>query len=152
MVQGEVLASAERESPFNRRLIIGAFVILLAVAYLVVNGLQDNATYYLEVNEVLAQASTLEDQRVRMGGKVLPGSILEDSQSLTYDFQIHQDGQSVSIHYQGTTPDIFNDDIHVIVEGVMDNDGVFQADILTAQCPSKMVAKLDEAEAAGTSN
>jgi cytochrome c-type biogenesis protein CcmE len=123
---------------------IGAFVIVLAIAYLMVNGLRDNATYYLEINEVLAKSSDLNEQRIRMGGKVLPGSISVDTQNLIYDFQIHQDGQSIEIHYQGTTPDIFGDNINVIIEGKMQGNGVFHADILTAQCPSKMVARVEQ--------
>ena len=139
--------SVNQNSPvkgFNRRLMIGAFVIVLAIAYLTVNGLRDNATYYLEINEVLAESADLDDHRIRMGGKVLPGSISVDTQNLIYDFQIHQDGQSVSVHYQGTTPDIFGDDIHVIIEGKMQHNGIFHADILTAQCPSKMVARIEQ--------
>ena len=147
------LQSTTENSPpkgFNRRLIIGAFVIVLAITYLMVNGLRDNATYYLEINEVLAKSPTLDDQRIRMGGKVLPGSISIDTQNLIYDFQIHQDDQSIAIHYQGTTPDIFGDNINVIIEGKMQRDGIFYADILTAQCPSKMVARIEQASLENT--
>ena len=100
-MQDGLQSTIENSPPkgFNRRLIIGAFVIVLAITYLMVNGLRDNATYYLEINEVLAQSPTIDDQRIRMGGKVLPGSISIDTQNLIYDFQIHQIAAYAATHW-----------------------------------------------------
>jgi cytochrome c-type biogenesis protein CcmE len=38
-------------------------------------------------------------------------------------------------------PDIFKDNVEVVVEGVYDRDGVFAADTLLAKCPSKFESK-----------
>ena len=147
----DVLASSKAGAVLNRRLIIGALVVVLAMAYLLVVGLQENMAYYLEVDELLAKGPEVYGQRVRMGGQVVPGSITVDSRELVYNFQISQGEQAIPVYYQGVTPDIFSDQIYVIVEGEMGQDGLFSAEVLQAQCPSKMVARLTEAEETGPS-
>ena len=45
--------------------------------------------------------------------------------------------QGLPVVYAGVVPDIFRSGIQVVVEGRFDQGGTFQADRLTAKCPSK---------------
>lgn len=133
----------------NKRLVIGVGVIVLAIAYLLVNGLRDNMAYYLEVHEVLDRQASLADQRVRMGGNIVNGTLLSNNTTLERNFVLEQGGASVPVTYTGPVPDIFGDydpeinsQVLVIVEGQIHSDGTFHATSLQAQCPSRMQAKL----------
>ncbi len=144
----------------NKRLVIGIGVIVLAVAYLLVNGLRDNMAYYLEVHEVVDRQASLSGQRVRMGGNIVNGSLISNMQTLERSFVLEQGGATIPVQYTGPVPDIFGDfdpetnsQVLVIVEGQMHGDGAFHATSLQAQCPSRMQAKLaaaNQAKQSGT--
>jgi cytochrome c-type biogenesis protein CcmE len=46
------------------------------------------------------------------------------------------------VRYQGLTPDNFEEDREVVVEGRLGPAGVFQADTLMTRCESKYQAKV----------
>jgi len=52
----------------------------------------------------------------------------------------------LNVVYQGVTPDMFQDGGEVVVEGALDEQGVFHANTLLTSCPSKYEA---EKEAGG---
>ena len=52
-------------------------------------------------------------------------------------FTAAQDGATIPVVYRGTLPDIFKPGIQVVVEGRLEQDGVFHARTLLAKCPSR---------------
>jgi cytochrome c-type biogenesis protein CcmE len=47
----------------------------------------------------------------------------------------------LNVVYQGVTPDMFQDGGEVVVEGALDEQGVFHANTLLTSCPSKYEAE-----------
>ncbi|MDQ3328969.1 MAG: cytochrome c maturation protein CcmE, partial [Chloroflexota bacterium] len=55
----------------------------------------------------------------------------------TITFTAADDTGRVQVTYGGVVPDIFKDNVEVVLEGSYGSDRVFNADTLLAKCPSK---------------
>jgi cytochrome c-type biogenesis protein CcmE len=122
----------------NLRFAIAGSVIAVAVAYLVLTGMQSSAVYYLSVGELQRTGGSALGRPVRVAGNVTPGSVEKLNGGLALRFVVHDDSGSFPVVYRGgAVPDIFADQVQVVVEGKMQPDGVFVADTLLAKCPSK---------------
>lgn len=131
----------KRRSPWlNWKLGTAAAVLALAVAFLIFNAMGGGA-YYLTVDELHAQAATLQGEKVRVGGDVVDGSIVRGEIGEEIRFEISNGGAAVPIVYDGDIPDIFADNAEVIATGSMNADGVFVADELLTKCPSRFQAE-----------
>ena len=132
---------------FNRRLIIGIAVIVLATAYLISLSLDAASAIYMEVDEAIASADELGNRRVRIGGSVADGTIERAGDGLDISFILEdQTGASaLPVSYRGVPPDIFGDNATVFVEGNYGNGGVFEANVLLTRHPDTM-SELSDAE------
>lgn len=127
----------------------GIVVIVFCLIYLVVSGFQKTAMYYFTVSELEAREADFVDKRIKLAGKVVPGSIQVDDQTRAVGFRIWEpvagadEGYSTqrAVTYMGVVPDTFKDEADVILEGKTRADGVFQAETLLAKCPSKYEGK-----------
>jgi cytochrome c-type biogenesis protein CcmE len=116
------------------RFLLAGAVALVAVCYLVSSGLSTATVYYVTVSELLAQGQSATEM-VRVSGEVVPNTIVRDGS--TVRFVIADAGGQLPVTYQGVVPDIFGDNIQVVVEGRREAGGSFQAATLLAKCPSK---------------
>lgn len=118
------------------KFIIAIGAMAFAVAYLVYGGVRETMVYYLTVEELHARVPDVYGERVRVSGNVVPGTIKHGPDG-ALEFSITDGAGAVNVNYNGIVPDIFKDDVEAVVEGVYSNQGVFQADILLAKCPTK---------------
>jgi cytochrome c-type biogenesis protein CcmE len=123
------------------KLLAAVVTILLGAAYLVTTSMQTSAVYYLTVTELKERAQTIQTQSVRVAGKVAPGSVEKIDGGLALRFIVQDDGGSFPVYYSGApVPDIFGEDVEVVVEGKLQPDGTFMANTLLAKCASKFEA------------
>ncbi len=127
----------------RRRLMIAALVILLAIGYLVFNGIKSTTVYYLTVTELQAQKASLQGQPVRVAGQVVEGSIVRNTTDLTLRFVMYDDSGQLPVVHKGLVPDIFGEQVEVIVEGVY-TGGEFYSTTLLAKCPSRFEGELNK--------
>lgn len=120
------------------KFLVGSFVVLGAITYLVYAGIKETSVYYLTVSEVSAIAKPGED--FRMEGKVVAGTIKVDDNSMGARFKITDSKKDIPIRFKGIIPDMFQDDIDVVVQGMLDTEGVFNAHTLLTSCPSRYEA------------
>lgn len=126
------------------QILIGGAAVVAVIIYLVTDAsLTQGVAYYRTVSELQAEAPNLRDQGVRLGGRVLPGSIVKKGgSSLEMTFQIYDEAfNTVPVQYAGIAPDIFGEDMEVVVEGEFRPEGVFVARTLMAKCPTKYEEK-----------
>lgn len=140
------------------RFIVGAGLIVAAVAYLIVAAIQSTSEYYLTVNEVNAGRTTFAGQALRVAGRVKPGTIRWDPETLTLKFAIMppppqgKPGVTPVAQADPATepsfrvicrgepkPDMFAANRDVIVQGTLGSDGVIAATQVLTKCPSKYV-------------
>jgi len=56
-------------------------------------------------------------ERLRIGGMVVPGSVVRDDKTLDVRFDLIDDGARVTVVYQGLLPDLFREGQGIIAQG-----------------------------------
>ncbi len=143
------------------RFFIGVGLIAFAIGYLIFSAVRTTSEYYLTVPEVAARQAELGGQAIRVAGRVKPGNINWDSNSLTLKFEIApipevdasgapvktvsvvaSDPVSFRVVAAGEPkPDMFAPGRDVIVEGKLGADGTIAATQVMTSCPSKYKPK-----------
>lgn len=127
------------------KFLIGAVLIVASVAFLIAQGVKETGVYFLTPTELSARVqndATFHDVGVKVGARVVPGSIRRDAATQRVDFRISDGVHDYPVTYRGLVPDTFTDanDIEVIVEGRLGRDGVFHATDVLAKCGSRYEA------------
>jgi cytochrome c-type biogenesis protein CcmE len=131
------------------KFLIGALVIVAGVAGLIVSGVKETGVYFLTPTELVAKTQadpTFHDVGLKVGAKVVPGSVVRDPGGRTIDFRISDGANEFPVTYTGLVPDTFTDasNIEVIVEGKYGRDGVFHATEVLAKCGSRYEAEIQK--------
>lgn len=129
---------ARRRNPWlNPKLIIVAGVIVAAVAFLVFNAMGSSMAYFKTVGEMEAAGNGAVGEQIRVGGNVLAGSIQRDMATNELRFTMTDGVNTLPVVYNGVVPDIFSEQVEVVVEGKVGPDGTMQASTLLTKCPSR---------------
>jgi cytochrome c-type biogenesis protein CcmE len=127
----------------NTYLKFGTLMVLIvgSLVWLAFSGVKDTKTYYKTIPELQRMGSQAQGQRLRVGGDVLPGSILKNGSRVS--FELHQGAETLKVVYTGTDPlpDTFKDNAQALAEGRLGLTGVFEANHIQAKCASKYEAK-----------
>ena len=122
------------------KFIIGGSLVLATVGYLMASGIKETGVYYLTPTELAARITTdhsFYNVGVKMGARVVKGSITRDVASQTITFRATDGAHSFPVVYRGLAPDTFTDEVDVVVEGRLQPDGTFRATTLLAKCGSR---------------
>jgi cytochrome c-type biogenesis protein CcmE len=125
------------------KFIIGGVLVLATVGYLMATGIKETGVYYLTPTELAMRVEadrTFYDVGVKMGARVVKGSIVRDVASQTITFRATDGQHTWPVTYRGLAPDTFTDEVDVVVEGRLQADGVFRATTLLAKCGSRYEA------------
>ena len=142
------------------RFYFGGALIALTIAYLIVSAIRSTSKYYLTVDEVSARQSELGRDPIRVAGRVKPGTISWEPNTLTLKFVIVPipdpaatapvrpvsvkavDSVSFPVYCAGQPkPDMLAENRDVIVEGKLGAGGVIIASQVMTSCPSKYQPK-----------
>jgi cytochrome c-type biogenesis protein CcmE len=122
------------------KFLIGAGLILTVAGYLMASSIRATGVYYLTPSELatkLAADPSIRDVGIKMGARVVPGSIRRAPGGREYEFRVTDGARVVPVLYRGIAPDTFTDGVDVVVEGRMGPDGTFRATTLLAKCASR---------------
>jgi cytochrome c-type biogenesis protein CcmE len=126
------------------KFLIGAALVTVSVGYLMASGIKDTGVYFVTPAELASRVAadpSFKDVGVRMGARVVSGSIERDVASQTIAFQVTDGVETYPVVYHGIAPDTFDDDADVVVEGRLLADGTFRATTLLAKCGSRYEAE-----------
>ncbi|QNN24256.1 cytochrome c maturation protein CcmE [Planctomycetales bacterium ZRK34] len=121
------------------KITVAAVVLASALGLLAYAGVQRGWVYYMEVDGFLADAS-MHTQRIRLNGHVDDQDVVVESTDLKASFDLLGETGRVPVVYHGVIPAMFKPGCQVVVEGQLDEHGVFQADSLMTKCASKYQA------------
>ena len=129
------------------RFVAAGVVLCGVVGYLMVTGMKDSMTYFVTPHELAQRLSAdpafAQDAGVRVGGRVVPGSVRFDPKTLDLRFtlvDIQTGATSFPVHYQGPLPDTFQEGRDVVVEGRYTPGQAIEATSVLTKCGSRYEA------------
>jgi cytochrome c-type biogenesis protein CcmE len=99
-------------------------LIVVAIGFVLFQGLNNAALYYRNADEAIAQKQSLGTRRFRVQGIVQPG-VNKAGQEV--DFAIAFNNATVNVKHTGDPPDLFQAGLPVVLEGHWSDDGSYFA-------------------------
>jgi cytochrome c-type biogenesis protein CcmE len=124
----------------NWRLVVGVLVTAALIGFFVVDGLESK-TYFFTVDEAVAKAGTVDQQKIRVKGSVVDGTIQGEDGDIGRTFEISEKGEQLRIQYDQAVPDTFEPGVQVVATGRLDEQDTLQASKLMVKCPSRYEGK-----------
>ena len=118
------------------KLAVGACVFVGAITYLAFAGARQAHVYHLTVDQFLSDGQ-YRIQRVRLCGTVEDKHFSSSPASLTANFLLKGAKVELPVQYHGVIPGLFQAGRDVVVEGQLNGQGVFAADVMMTKCASK---------------
>jgi len=156
------LDSQSLANPNRSKFILGGFLILVAVVYLIVSSTIAGAQYFFTVDELMIRTEEVVGTPLRVSGAVIGETIDYDPDTLTLKFTVaHMPGDQavldeegglaealytavndpdrtrMQVVYVGVKPDLLRHEAQAIMAGTIGEDGVFYADELLLKCPTR---------------
>jgi cytochrome c-type biogenesis protein CcmE len=123
-------AADPRRAPRSRKwFALGALgVAALAFAAITAGGIGKNLVYYWGPTELHAAGDKAIGATIRLGGLVKKGSLVRHPDGTTLEFDvIDRPGASVHVVTHSVPPQLFRENIGVVVEGTMTPAGHFES-------------------------
>lgn len=122
------------------KFLIGGALVVSAAGYLMASSIRETGEYYLTPTELTAKLKadpSFTSAGVKVGARVVPGSIDRKPGGTDYAFRVTDGSSTFPVVYHGIAPDTFTDSVDVVVSGRMGADGTFRATELLAKCASR---------------
>ena len=125
--------------------------VLGCVVGLMMYALRQNISLFYTPTQI-KQGEAIHGQKIRMGGRVVSGSVLRQD-GLSVRFDLTDMNKQVRVYYQGLLPDLFREEQGIVVEGTLLDSGAFRASTVLAKhdenyMPKEVKAALEAGEAA----
>jgi len=146
-------------NPKRRKLMFSSIFVVLGTGIatgLAIKAFQENLLYFYSPLQIKnGEAPTARSFRI--GGLVELGSVKRNQESLVAEFVLTDTVEMIKIAYDGILPDLFREGQGVVVNGKMDQNGIFQATkVLTKHdenyMPPEVTEAIEEAEKVVPSN
>ncbi|MFK7794281.1 MAG: cytochrome c maturation protein CcmE [Gammaproteobacteria bacterium] len=113
------------------------FVMVLIVGFGAAIGLalfafQKNLLYFYSPSQ-LAESEVEVGQMFRLGGLVVEGSVVRQSDGITTEFDLTDTAGSIKVSYTGLLPDLFREGQGIVAQGKINQQGVFVAQEVLAK-------------------
>lgn len=128
------------------RFMVGLVGVAAVITYLVWTGVSSTMVYYLtpvELMERVERDPSFRELGVKVSGQVVQGSYERVPGQLLHTFLVHDlDDPSVTfpVEWRDALPDTFTDQAEVVLEGRLNEQGVFEATTLLTKCGSRFEA------------
>jgi len=124
-------------------LVLGAVAVVGAATALALTALSDKVTFFATPSELVAMkaetsalppavAAERAERHYRVGGLVAYDSI-QRTDDVDVIFGVTDEVETITVIYRGDLPDLFREGQGVVVEGRMEDSGVFRADRVLAR-------------------
>ena len=111
----------------QRFILVGLLVVGVSVAIgLALLALRENINLFFSPTQVKAGEAPRQ-ANFRLGGMVVEGSVRRPDTDLSVEFVLTDTVEQVTVTYRGLLPDLFREGQGIVAQGVLNNDGVFEA-------------------------
>jgi cytochrome c-type biogenesis protein CcmE len=138
------------------KFVVGGILLLVAVLYLVLSGMDGGTQYFMTIDELVAN-SDYDGQIVRISGAVIGETIDYDTLTLDLNFTVahipkETTNLALTLHeavlnptaqrleirmVNQVMPDLLQNEAQAILSGKLGEDGIFYASELLLKCPSR---------------
>jgi cytochrome c-type biogenesis protein CcmE len=114
-------------------------VAVAGIAFIVIaaGGINKNLVYYWTPSDLHAAGDKAYGASIRLGGMVVKGSIRNQNSASGVEFDVKDTTGVVHVKSSGVPPQMFRENVGVVVEGTMSRNGYFK-------CNRLMVAHSNE--------
>jgi cytochrome c-type biogenesis protein CcmE len=124
----------------HTKLAVGALVMAGATAYLAYLGASTSWRYYVLVDECIQDHDKFVGQRLRVSGRVETDSLNVRRDRTLATFVLCGESSNVQVSCKGPLPDNLAEDMDVVVEGTLEQDGLLRGEKVLTRCASKYQA------------
>ncbi len=111
----------------TRLFMVGAFAVAgIAFAVIAWSGINKNLVYYWTPTDLKANGDKAYGASIRLGGMVAKGSIVRHGGS-NVEFVVHDGVTRIPVRTITVPPQMFRENIGVVVEGTMNRAGYFES-------------------------
>ena len=123
----------------KQRLLIVLFGVLFSsiAIGLIVYAMRENINLFYPPSKIAA-GEVPHNRNIRGGGCVKPGSVVRSQDSLDIRFVLTDGTADVPVVFSGILPDLFAEGEAAVVNGVIDDNGVFKAEQVLAKHDEKI--------------
>ena len=89
----------------------------------------NNTIYYYTTSEAIENITTISSERIKLGGFVVSESVSKGSIDET-NFEITDGNKTIKIVFDGFIPELFQDEMGVILDGYFENNIFYSDDML----------------------
>jgi cytochrome c-type biogenesis protein CcmE len=115
--------------PHRRRRLSLILIILTVLSFaiaLVMYALRQNISLFYSPSQLISQQISSK-QLIRLGGLVVPGSVIRDTKSLSVNFNVTDNQDTITINYVGILPDLFREGQSIVTQGYFQDNKQFHA-------------------------
>ncbi|TQF69965.1 cytochrome c maturation protein CcmE [Pseudoalteromonas luteoviolacea] len=141
-------------NPRRKKRMLTVFAVILGIGSavgLTLYALQENINLFYTPSELVngkgpEQEKPSIGQKLRIGGMVVPGSVVRDESSLDVEFKLIDTGPLVTIRYKGILPDLFREGQGIVAQGTLIESNVIEAfEVLAKHDEEYMPSEVAEA-------
>lgn len=99
---------------------------------LALTAFEENLLYFYSPTQIKNGEAPVS-RTLRVGGLVIAGSVIRDTESLLVKFDLTDGAEMVSVEYRGILPDLFREGQGIVAMGKLNDKKVFVADEVLAK-------------------
>ncbi|MDY6865227.1 MAG: cytochrome c maturation protein CcmE [Halobacteriota archaeon] len=120
----------------NTQVIVGVVIIAISLIAAIYS-LQDSVTPYSTVSDIVGKGDNMIGKRFHVNGTVVNDTIDWSQEDMLLKFKLTDNVSMMDVEYSRPAPNNFEDGRMVVVEGMYNEDRVFEAREILVKCPSK---------------
>lgn len=125
----------------GKKLALGIAVVAGVTGYMAYLGAATSWQYYLTVDECLAAAGKLPEERIRVSGKIAPRTLKIAADRSQAEFSLEGAEGNLAVICSGPLPDNLAEGIDVVAEGRLESPGLLRANKVLTRCAGKYKAE-----------
>jgi cytochrome c-type biogenesis protein CcmE len=123
--------ASDRARRKTRLFMVGAILVAaIAFAVIAASGINQNLVYYWTPTQLHASGDKAYGATIRLGGMVAPGSLVKIGGGTGVEFDVKDGAKVVHVRSTSVPPQMFRENIGVVVEGTMTREGYFKSNRL----------------------
>ena len=135
------------ETKRRRVFLVGALVVAGTALSVIASGsIGENLVYYWDPTQLRTAGDDAVGPTIRLGGVVKEGTVQWKPDSTELHFYVESGEDSVEVHARAAPPAMFREGIGVVVEGTVNQAGVFESDRLMVKHSNEYRAPEEGAE------